>query len=218
VYVTGNYAGTASFGGTFRTSAGDYDVFVAKYNKNGVLLWVQSAGGIGSDQGNSITVDVAGNVYVTGNYVGSANFGGINEISAGSDDVFVAKYNSIGTIQWVQSEGGIGNDQGNSIALDAAGNVYVTGFYVGTASFGGISSTSAGGAGVDVFVAKYNSNGTLLWVQSAGGAPSDIGYGIAVDAACNVYVTGFYQGTASFGGISRTSAGYYDVFVARLDK
>ncbi len=218
VYVTGFYVGSASFGGINKISAGSYDVFVAKYNKNGVLLWVQSAGGIGSDQGNSITVDVAGNVYVTGNYVGSANFGGINKISAGSADVFVAKYNSSGTIQWVQSEGGIGNDQGNSIALDEAGNVYVTGFYVGTASFGGISSTSAGGAGADVFVAKYNSSGTILGVQSGGGTPTDIGYGIAVDATGNVYVTGFYEGTASFGGISRTSAGYYDVFVVRLDK
>ena len=216
VYVTGFYIGTGSFGGINITSAGAYDVFVAKYNKNGTIQWVRSTGGTLTDESDGIAVDAAGNVYVTGNYQGTANFGGISSTSVGNSDVFVAKYNSSGTILWVRSAGGIEYDFGGGIALDAAGNVYVTGHYRGSASFGGISSISAGI--FDIFVAKYNSSGTIQWVQSAGGILADESRSIALDATGNVYVTGYYQDTASFGGISRTSAGSSDVFVARLDK
>jgi uncharacterized protein (AIM24 family) len=216
VHVTGYYQGTASFGGINITSAGGYDVFVAKYNSSGTILWVRSAGGTLTDESDGIALDAAGNVYMTGNYQGTANFGGISSTSVGNSDVFVAKYNSSGTILWVRSAGGIEYDLDGDIALDAAGNVYVTGHYQGTASFGGISSTSAGI--LDVFVAKYNSSGTIQWVQSAGGILTDESHSIALDAAGNVYVTGYYQDTASFGGISKTSAGSSDVFVARLDK
>jgi hypothetical protein len=131
------------------------------------MIAIASAGGASTDIGTAIAVDAAGNVYVTGNYAGTANFGGISRTSAGNNDVFVAKYNSSGTPQWVRSAGGTGTDYGAGIAVDAAGNVYVTGYYQGTASFGGISSTSAGL--YDIFVAEYNSSGILQWVQSAGG-------------------------------------------------
>ena len=215
VYVTGSYEGTATFGTTAKTSAGGSDIFVAKYNSSGALQWVQSAGGTSDDSGNDIAVDRSGNVYVTGYYIGTATFGTTTKTSAGSNDLFVAKYNSSGALQWVQSAGGTLSDAGNAITADGSGNVYVTGYYQETATFGTTTKTSAGST--DIFVAKYNSSGALQWVQSAGGTFSDQGNGIAVDGSGNVYVTGKYEATATFGTTSKTSAGGYDIFVAKYN-
>jgi hypothetical protein len=216
VYVTGYYQGTATFGTTTKTSAGLFDIFVAKYSGSGVLQWVQSAGGTSFDFGNAIAVDGSGNVYVTGKYEATATFGTTTKTSAGIADIFVAKYNSVGvTWDWVQSAGGTSDDVGRGIAVDGSGNVYVTGWYFGTATFGTTTKTSAGL--FDIFVAKYNSSGALQWVQSAGDTSIDEGHGIAVDGSGGVYVTGNYQGTATFGATTKTSAGGSDIFVARYN-
>jgi Beta-propeller repeat len=215
VYVTGYFQGTATFGTTTKTSAGLSDIFVAKYNSSGALQWVQSAGGTLGDGGRGIAVDASGNVYVTGWYRGTATFGTTTKTSAGDVDIFVAKYNSSGAFQWVQSAGGTLGDGGRGIAVDGSGSVYVTGLYEGTATFGTTTKTSAGGD--DIFVAKYNSTGTLQWLQSAGGTLSDVGIDIAVDGSGSVYVTGLYEGTATFGTTTKTSAGASDIFVAKYN-
>ncbi len=224
VYITGEFAGTASFGSTSKTSSGGADIFVAKYDPVGVAwAWVQTAGGTSYDFGKGIAVDASGNVYVTGSFQGTGSFGGPSQTSAGDADIFIAKYNSSGTWQWGQTAGGTSVDVGNSITVDPIGNVYITGSFVGTASFGSTSKTSAGGAEIfvarnDIFVAKYNSASTFQWVQTTGGTSSDIGNSIAVDASGNVYVTGGFQGTASFGSTAKTSAGSDDVFIVRLQQ
>ena len=229
VYIVGSFRFTATFGGTTINANGGVDIYVAKYNSNGALQWVQSAGGsLGAERGNGIAVDGSGNVYITGFYQGDGIFGSTTKTSLGNEDVFVAKYNSNGVIQWVQSAGGTGSDIGNGIALDASGNVYVTGGYVGTATFGvgaAFSKTAVGNT--DIFVAKYNTNGVIQWVRSAGGigtvglfgAIANGGNAIAVNANTgNVYVTGFYSGTAVFGvGFTKTAAGKSDIFLASYD-
>jgi hypothetical protein len=180
---------------------------------------VKSAGGpyFDNDYGcGGIAVDAAGNVYITGSYKYNSTFGATSLSSAGINDIFVAKYNTSGSLQWVQSAGGTNEDGGYGIAIDAAGNVYITGYYYQTATFGATSITSAGSS--DIVVAKYNTSGSLQWVQSAGGTSSDRGYRIAVNAAQNVYIIGNYNETATFGTTSKTSAGSSDIFVVRLDK
>jgi hypothetical protein len=215
VYVTGYYAGTASFGATTLTSAGEPDVFVSKYSTGGVLQWVRQAGGTGYDVGHSVSVDGSGNVYITGYFNNTATFGGTTLSSAGSNDVFLAKYDASGNLQWAQWGGGTSTDIGHSVAVDGSGNVYVTGLFYNTAMFGSTMLTSAGG--YDVFVAKYNSGGIPQWARRVGGADNDVGYGVAVDGSGNVYVTGQIAGTVPFGGTTLTSAGYYDIFIARYD-
>lgn len=135
-------------------SAGLGDIFITKYYTSGNLQWVQSAGGKLNDSGISITLDSAKNVYVTGRYSDIAAFGAIIKSSVGGNDIFIAKYNSGGTLQWVQSAGGTLDDAGNSVAVDAYSNVYVTGAYKDTATFGATSKTSAGGS--DVFLARIS--------------------------------------------------------------
>lgn len=215
VYITGYFSGTATFGTTTKTSAGANDFFVAKYNPAGLLQWVQTAGGTGEDLSFGLALDGSGNVYVTGYFFGTATFGAYSKTSAGVADLFVAKYDPNGTVQWVQSAGGTNGDFGNDIAVDGSGNVYVIGYFFGTATFGTTEKTSAGS--YDFFVVKYNTSGTLQWVQTAGGSGNDYGYGIEVDGTGNVYVTGSFQGTVTFGSTPKTSVGNSDIFLAKYN-
>lgn len=214
VYIVGNFFGTATFGSTSVVSAGSMDIFVAKYNSSGVLQWVQRAGGDSGDYGYGVSTDASGSVYITGSFSGTAVFGGVSVTSAGPENSFVAKYNNSGTVQWVQSAVATTGSYGQAIATDASGNVFVSGYFSGTATFGSSSISSAGGSN-DIFIAKYNSSGTVQWVRRAGGTSYDFGYGITTDVSGNVYVTGGFSGTASFGSSSVTSAGSADVFIAR---
>jgi len=185
-YVTGQLGGS--------------DLFVAKYNSTGTLEWATSVAGTGNDcsaiaqpsclTGKGIAVDGSGNSYVTGLFDGNPIFGlGVELSSAGSRDIFVAKYNSTGTLEWAKSAGGANSDLGFAIAVDASGNSYVTGTYSGTLNFApGVTLTSL--SGIDAFVAKYDTNGTAEWATSKGGVGPEQGFGIAVDASGNSYVTG----------------------------
>ncbi|MEZ4905195.1 MAG: SBBP repeat-containing protein [Spirosomataceae bacterium] len=162
-----------------------------------------------------IAIDGSGNVC-DGLFRWYSYFGATSITSAGSFDIFVAKYNSGGTFRRVQQAGGTNSDVGGDIATDGSGNVYVAGFFNGTATFGATPITSAGGN--DIFVTKYNSGGTFQWVQKGGGTSSDVGGDIATDSSGNIYVIGYFAGTATFGATSISSVGSFDIFVARVQE
>jgi len=217
-YVTGYFRGTATFGTYSVTSAGWSDIFVAKMDANGIWQWASRAGGVGdSDRGNAITLDGNGNIYVAGQFSDTADFGSFSLTSYGEYDIFVAKLDQDGNWQWVTKAGGIDSDAGRAMAMIDNENLYITGEFSGTATFGTYSVTASGWA--DVYVAKIDANGTWQWVVDAGGsAEFDGGYGIAIDDSYNCYVTGVFAGTANFGSYSITSNGWrYDVFVAKTD-
>ena len=216
VLVTGYFGATADLGGGPLTSAGLLDIFVAKYNASGTHVWSQRFGDTGNDQGRAIAVDGAGNVLVTGDFLGTVDFGGGPLTSAGGNDIFVAKYDASGTHVWSQRFGiFLNGDRGLGIAVDGAGNVLVTGYFQGSVDFGGGPLAFAGGS--DIFVAKYDPGGTHIWSQRFGDTGFDQGNGIAVDAANNVLVIGEFLGTVDFGGGPLTSAGQIDIFAARYD-
>ncbi|MBT6185498.1 MAG: hypothetical protein HOI07_12245 [Betaproteobacteria bacterium] len=176
--------------------------------------WARSIGGTITEYGQDIAADSGSNVYVIGEYYGSVTIGSTTLTSTGSFDVFVAKYDTNGSVQWARSIGG--TNYGRAIATDSGGNVYVIGEYSGTATFApGTTLASAGSS--DVFVAKYDTSGTVQWATSIGGPGSDNGYGIATDSGGNVYVTGRYQGTVTIESTTLTNAGSYDAFVAKYD-
>ncbi len=215
IVVAGTFPGDATFGGTTLTSAGAYDIFLAKYDVSGKLLWADSGGGAGNEGGGAVAIDGSGNLVVAGYYEGSATFGGTTLTSAGGIDAFVAKYDAGGTLQWVRSSAGVNNTAARGVAVDASGNVVVEGAFSGITTFGGTTLTSAGS--YDVFVAKYDAAGTLLWAHSAGGTGEEIGEAVAVDGSGNAVVSGSFSGTAIFGGTTLTSAGDTDMFVAKYD-
>ncbi len=214
-YVTGGFVGTATFGSYPLTSSGEYDIFVAKMDSNGNWQWATQAGGSDWDKGLGITIDDAGNSYVTGGFVGTATFGSYPLTSSGEYDIFVAKMDSNGNWQWATRAGGYDYVIGLGIIIDDAGNSYVTGYFREIATFGSYILTSNGWS--DIFVAKLDANGNWLWATKAGGSNGDQGYGITIDDAGNSFVTGYFQGIATFGSYSITTSGFYDIFVAKMD-
>ena len=179
--------------------------------------WVTQAGGIDFDEGYAIAIDDNGSSYVTGWFEDTATFGSYSLTSSGnySTDIFVAKMDANGIWLWATQAGGNGNDNGYGIAIDDAGNSYVTGRFSDTATFGSYSLTSSGTW--DIFVAKMDANGNWLWATKAGGSSSDKGHGIGIDDNGNSYVTGHFYETATFGSYSLTSSGGADIFVAKMD-
>ncbi|HET6245867.1 MAG: gliding motility-associated C-terminal domain-containing protein [Bacteroidetes bacterium] len=186
---------------------------------------ITTGGGQQIDECIDMVTDASGNVYITGYFSQVMQLGGINMNSNGYLDIFVAKIDPVGSILWLKKAGGQGADKGLSIALDPAGNCFVTGFYSTFASFDGFT-LSAINATQDIFLAKYDGiTGDVLWVKSAGGAMTgDMGYKVCSDPLGNVYITGQFRGQVNFGSISVNSMidpidglPSYDVFIAKYD-
>ena len=218
-YVTGRFESTVSFGNHILTSNGREDLFVAKLDPDGNWLWVVQAGGTGSnDWGGGVALDGAGNAYVTGSYGGTVSFGSYTLTSSGYNDIFVAKMDPSGNWLWAVSAGGGFIDWGNRIAVDGWGNAYVTVRSDSeTITFGSCTLTRFG-PGTDIYVAKLDHSGNWLWAVQAGGPDQyDEGHDIAVDGEGNPWVTGIFQGTATFGSQTLTSGGGTDIFVAKLN-
>jgi hypothetical protein len=207
-------------------NGGDYDAFVAKVNPSGTgLVYAGFLGGSDWDVGSDIAVDADGNAYVTGETT-SRNFPAVvgpdTSYNGGDKDAFVAKVNPEGTaLVYAGFLGGSGLDSGSSIAVDADGNAYVTG-YTQSRDFPTVvgPDTSYNGGG-DAFVAKVNPSGTgLVYAGFLGGSGLDSGSSIAVDADGNAYVTG---GTTSrdfpavVGPDTSYNGGDFDAFVAKVN-
>jgi hypothetical protein len=231
----GSFIGTATFGvgeshQVSLSSSGGYDVYIAKFNADGTLAWARRAGGASVDSAYIVSGFQDGSFVVTGNFQGSATFGpgDANQTvltASGLYDVFVAKYNSNGSLAWAERAGGTGNDYGYGVTALSDGAAVVTGYFSTTATFGSGESnqvvlTSAGD--IDVFIAKYNSNGSPAFAKRAGGTGTDVGRGLAVLPSGTIAVTGYFGGSATFGpGESAqtilNSGGGTDVFVAEFD-
>jgi hypothetical protein len=214
IYVTGSFSRTASFGNTSLTSGGEYDIFIAKLNNNGDWQWAVGAEGSSSSIGFGvkIVVDSSGNAYATGIFFRTVTFGNTS-LSRGSEgySTFIAKVSNSGSWQWAVD---IPSEFRSSMSFDLDGNAYVTGKFPGTATFGSTSLTSSGGN--DIFIAKLSSSGSWQWAVKAGGPDNDEGLGIVLDSSGNAYITGGFEGTATFGSTSRTSSGEHDTFIAKL--
>jgi hypothetical protein len=209
-YVTGWFDGTNDFGGVILTNnnIGGQDIFVGKYNSTGALQWAQQAGGnsANEDVGRGIGVDTNGNVYVTGGFYSPANFGSYNLPGSEGQEFFLAKYNSAGTVQWVQQSVG-GNEarsdgvNGTGLAVDGAGNCYVLGFADNGSNivFGTTILSTPNNGSESTFLVKYDNTGTVKWAELMGGAGEVYATKVAVDASGNVYVRGTFFSTMTIG-------------------
>lgn len=206
IYVAGAFYATNDFGTVKLTSAGLSDIFIAKYTADGNFLWARRAGGTSYDEARGVAVDSAGNAYLTGLFQLTASFAPTNLVSAGQSDVFLAKYDSAGNLQWARRAGGNDFEESHAIRLDSGGNAYITGYFDANANFGSIALHNNSGSS-DIFVAKADASGNFLWARQAGGNGEDIGDAIALDSSANVYVTGYFESNAVFEATTLVSAG-----------
>lgn len=218
-FVAGVFAGSASFGTNAVMSKGQADVAVAKADGFGQWVWAKSFGGTGIDDARGVIADAEGNCYVTGHFSGAADFGATNMTSRGGTDIFVAKFRADGELAWAQQAGGPELDEGHAVALDAAGNLYVTGAFAATADLFGTNLFAPGiGGAMDFFLVKLDAAGKLLWVQRSTGTSQEAGNALAIDAEGNVHVSGLFVGTASFGSQRLMStSGQADVFFVKYN-
>ncbi len=181
-------------------------------------LWTAQAGGIdASDEGIAVVTDDAGNILVTGDFYGpNAVFGDTALISAGSSDIFIAKYNSDGNLLWAEQAGGSSGDFGADIDTDISGNIVATGRFWHIATFGDTVLSSPGGG--DIFIARYDGEGNLLWAERAGGTAGEEGTSVAVHDSGSALVTGWFGPVATFGDTTLTGNAFLDIFIAKYDK
>lgn len=226
LYITGWFTSSSvTFGNITlnNSSSGSSDIFIVKIDSGGNVIWAKSAGGSLIDRSNGITVDVSGNVFVTGSFMSpSINFGAENVTNSSSsgNDIFVAKYDVSGNNLWVKSAGGSNSDIANSLATDASGNVYITGtFSSPSITFGSTTLSNSSTGTNDLFLVKYNSIGNVFWCIKGGGNSDDVGNSVEVRNN-EVYITGgFSSSLFNIGsiGITNTSAGTYDILTAKYD-
>jgi len=228
-YVIGYFEQTADFDPSEDTheltSNGNSDIFFAKYDADGNYVFAKSIGGTSYDRGYNIHADAEGDVYISGWFGATADFDPgaetQNLTSAGGDDLFIAKYDADGNYIYARSMGGQFMQQCNDMAVDATGNVFITGWHQGSADFdpgAGTQQITASGS-YDGFIAKYDSDGNYVYAKTFGGLSMDKGNCMVLDESGYIYLTGSFEQTADFDFGPSTqnlvTAGNADAFIAK---
>ena len=228
--TVGSFSGTYDFDpgpGIFNLSASmNTCIFISKLDNGGNFIWAKMLGsgpGMNFNQGNSVTTDPSGNIYVTGQFQDNMYFGGAIGIIAGgpTSSFLIFKMDSNGNYIWAKSIGLLSS--GASICLDQYNNVYTTGYFVDVVDFDpgiGIYNLSSYGA-KDAFIQKLDANGQFIWAKNIGSVGDDYGNSIKIDSSGNVYTTGNFKNTIDFdpGPLSflLNSMGGTDAYVLKLD-
>lgn len=225
VYIAGNAVGdTLHFGNN--NSFNDVDIFLAKYNYLGKLIWVKKFNGI-STSVSAINIDKEGNIYMTGDFGGDFYIGG-TLLTSTTRNAFIAKFNTNGNLIWAdKSTSTIYDCRGYNLIIDKSDNVYMIGIFQSYhISFGNITLTfpfSAAGSGDAIFIVKYNKNGNILWAKSFSGDISSALYSGVCDNFNNLYLSGYFDSfNLQFGAVVLTN--YYqsggstnDICLIKLD-
>lgn len=243
-YVVGEFDNSAIFGEgepnqTTLTCDLDQDVFTARYNADGTLAWAKQSAGAGFEYINDIAAFDDGSTVVTGSFNHTATFGRgeANEktlTTIGQDDVFVARYNPDGTLAWARSAGGSAGDFGNAVAALPDGSSVVSGIFGGwegePATFGAgeqnettlVPERGADDSGTDIFIARYDPEGSLVWAKRAGGPHNDAGWDISPLKDESFLIAGNFAVRSTFGPgepneITLQEEDDVDQFVARYN-
>jgi gliding motility-associated-like protein len=231
IYTTGNFYGTVDFDpgpGIFdlQTANAAGEGFISKLDSGGNFLWTKQMQGTGSSYGQSISVDGSGNVFTLGSFLGAVDFdpgSGVSILTSGkSESVFISKLDQTGNFVWSNQLSGSEYMGGWGLAVDPAGNSFITGSFFGTINFDpNICAFKLSSVGYDdIFISKVDPGGNFSWVKTMGGIGSDEGLSVALDAAGDVYTTGGFEQTVDFDpgiGVSDlTITDGYGVFLQKM--
>ncbi len=232
-YLLGYFRGTVDFdpgeGVEERTPVGHSGMFLASYDPDGVFRFVKVFGGEGTDDARDMVIDAEGNVHITGRFYGTVDFdpdeGVAERTSNGSSDIFVVSFDRDGRFRQVFTIGADQGDMGTGIAVDASGNIFLTGNYFPLSDpidfdpGDGVEERMR--AGIGIFVAGYDADYNLRFVRTfdepfAANSGSDI----AVGPDGSFFVAGYFESTVDFdperAGGELTPVGDYDTFLARF--
>jgi|GEM_PF-3845844 hypothetical protein len=213
IYLTGFFKGSIDFdpsptGSKILTSNGETDIFIVKLDRNGILVWAGNAGSAEYDRGNGIAIDSQDNIYVTGSFRTTADFditsGVLNLTSEYIDSTFIIKLDKNGNMIWGKATQGMGSDEGTSIAVDSAFNVFIAGNNRGTNDFDPSPSTTfnlSNSSEGQVYILKLDSSGNFL--NAGVTIPTNSVYParaqkIKIDNNNDVLVAGTFYGTTDF--------------------
>jgi hypothetical protein len=239
IYVTGAFEGNSvDFNPDpnavdLHAPVGYYDAFLSKFDPSGTFVWARTWGGSSMEESRGVAADRSGNIYVTGAFDGASVDFNPDPIaddihsSNGLSDIFISKFDSLGTFVWARTWGGDDDDEGYGVAVDVSGKVNLTGYFYGAlvdfnpdpASDDRHSSNGY----YDAFLSNFDSSGNFMWARTWGGWGLDEGLGVAVDGSGNAYVTGRFQGNSIDFDPDPTlvdphsSSGQYDIFLSKFD-
>jgi predicted nucleic acid-binding protein len=214
VVIAGTFAGVIDLGGGPLTSKGGLDVFLAKLDPAGNHVWSRSFGDAKDQSAVNLAVDGSGNVLLSGDFLGTLDFGDGQLTSAGGLDVFLAKLDAAGNHLWSKSFGDTDDQKGLRVAANGAGDILVGGDFFGMMDLGGGPLPTMGGN--DVVIAKLNSAGNHLWSKRFSGASDQVQLRFALDEAGDAVLAGGFTGSVDLGGGALTSVGGLDLFLAKL--
>lgn len=218
VYVTGNFSDDMTVGNIHLVPEGGFDIFLLKLDSAGEVKWAVSYGGPFDDEPKKLTFSSDGSLLLTGYFSDSCNFVNQKKKAVGVQDMFIAKINvTDGLPEWIQTAGSrYGYTNGNTICGDKEGNILSAGVFGGKCFFGKDSVVSKNNS-LDFFIAKYQSDGKLLWTKSYGGNGNDDLNGISTDAETNIFVCGSFEDTMNLAGNTIISKGQSDMYWGKLD-
>ncbi len=236
IYVTGHFSGTADFdpgAGTFNlTSKGGEDMFLCKFKNDRTLLWAIGIGDTENDAGGHLAFDpLEKNIYITGGFRGKVDFdpsaANTTLSSTGGSDIFVCKYTADGNFVFGKSLGGDNTDLGQWIGIDQSENIYLSGYFEGTADFDpAVTASNLTSVGTsDLFVSSLKANGDFNWAVRFNGGITDPGYiainDIALSTVGELFLTGSLTNTVDLnpgaGSNNFNSAGESDIFILKLN-
>lgn len=223
-YVAGYICGETSFNPTvIQTSAiGNGDVYVAKYNPQGNLIWIKQFGGNYSDRPTDLCLGTGNSVFVTGQYFGQIAFGSYTlNSSANSKDIFVLKLDDLGNVVWAFSEGGAGSENAYGLATDTQNNLILTGQFEGNSTLTGQSFTSTTDPNTllpsyDLFISKYDQAGSALWIKTGVAEYEDRGLAVDCDDQNNIFLVGQFSDTLAFANSTINNMGFNIGFLAKF--
>jgi hypothetical protein len=200
------------------------DNFIAKYDNDGNALWAKGSGGTYMDYSTSVASDRSGNAYLAGYFMShtiqfdSITLTNMDTVNWGFEDIFLAKYDPLGNLDWVKKAGGTLYDEARSVATDPEGHVYLTGYFFSPAIFD--YDTLKTDSFANIFLAKYDTDGNMLYTKNFSGSRNDIANSIALDGSGNIYIAGgFKSDTLHLGNIKLTNADtmFFDIFISKFD-
>jgi hypothetical protein len=214
VYTAGMFSGTCYLADSVFVSKGSYDFYISKSDKEGNHIWAQHFGGSDYDR----CIDIIyhkGHLYATGFFGQTLYFADTMLISTGSQDMFLLDMDLNGSINWMRKIGGTGRDQGFALCTDNDDNLYVTGIFQDTVAIDDLEIVSHGD--FDILTAKLDTDGEVLWINTAGGPGEDLGMTIANDKYNNIYVSGRFNDVAEFADTTVIALGYPNMFLVKYN-